>query len=84
MKLDDREIIRIGWEPNPNMPGDYLSVDIGIEGVTRIDAIEQNLGEYCICWLQVWKDNTLVGRFNARNIDSIKYSEESDDGNSTW
>ena len=75
MRLDDRKIIRIGWEPQESMPLEYHTVDIGKDGVTKIDAEDQNLGEYGICWLQVWKGSTLVTRFNARNIDQINYEE---------
>ncbi len=75
MRLDDRNIIRIGWEPQEAMPLDYHTVSVGKEGVTKIDQADQCLGEYGICWLQIWKGSTLVTRFNARNIDQINYEE---------
>ena len=75
MRLDDKKIIRIGWEPQEDIPLDYCAIDVGKEGVTKITSTEQNLGEYGICWLQVWKGSILVSRFNARNIDSIIYEE---------
>lgn len=75
-KLDDRIIKRIGWELSEYMPEDYNVIEVGEEGVTRIDAIVHHLGEYQICWVQVWKDSSLVARYNARNIDSIIYEEE--------
>lgn len=74
--LDDVPIHRIGWEASPYTPGDlYDSVSVGVDGVTCIDAEEQWLGEYGIVWLRVWKDDKLVARYNARNIDSIAYEE---------
>lgn len=75
MRLDDRTIHRIGWASQEAIPLDYCSINVGRDGVTKIDATDQNLGEYGICWLQVWKGDTLVSRFNARNIDSIIYDE---------
>ena len=75
MRLDDFTIRRIGWEPQESMPMDYCTVDVGKNGVTKIDAVEQCLGEYSIVWFQVWKGKSLVTRFNAKNIDSIDYKE---------
>lgn len=78
--LDDRPIRRVGWEPSPYTDGDiYNSVAIGEDGVTRIDATEQYLGEYSIVWIQIWKDDRIVARYNARNIDSVYYLETEDE-----
>jgi len=78
--LDDQPIRRIGWEASPYTQGDlYDSIGVGEDGVTHIDAVEQYLGEYAIVWLQVWKDDKLVGRYNARNIDSIQYFGDDDE-----
>ena len=73
--LDELPIIRIGWAPDDSMPDDYYSVTVGNNGIDKIDAVEQNLGEYGICWLQVWREGVLVARYNAKNIDSISYEE---------
>jgi len=73
MQLDDLPISKIGWSLRDSMPSDYNMVEVGEDGVTKIDAVEQNLGEYGICWLQVWTDDVLVARYNARNVDSILY-----------
>ena len=71
--LDDLPITSIGWYPNDSMPQDYQRIHVGKEGVTKIDVVEQYLGEYAIVWVQVWCDDDLVARYNARNIDSILY-----------
>lgn len=73
MRLDDRKIIRIGWEPQEYMPQEYNTVSIGHNGVTKITSEEQNLGDHAICWLKVWEGPYWVTRFNARNVDSINY-----------
>jgi len=73
IQLDDLPISKIGWSLRDSMPTDYNYVEVGDEGVTKIDAIEQNLGEYGICWLQVWIGDDLVARYNTRNVDSILY-----------
>jgi len=73
-------ILYIGWEASPYIPGDgYDTVCVGSDGVTYIDAEEQYLGEYSIIWLRVWEGDKLVARYNARNIDTIKYKENSND-----
>jgi len=75
--IDSPPIHRIGWEASPYTPGVlYDSVSVGMDGVILIDAEEQYLGEYSIVWLRVWKDDRLVARYNARNIDSITYKKE--------
>lgn len=72
-RLDDREIMRIGWWVSEN----YLdTIEIGQDGVTNIDCKEQFLGEYSVYWFQVWKGDRLVGRYNARNVDTIEYMDE--------
>lgn len=75
-KLDDHRIKSIGWAPLDDMPADYSSVSVGEGGITAIDVREQFCGDHSINWFQVWKDNTCVARFNARNVDSILYFEE--------
>jgi len=74
-KLDEKPIKRIGWELSDYMPDNYNIVEVGTGGVTCIDAILQHLGEYQICWIQVWKEDNLIARYNARNLDSIVYEE---------
>lgn len=71
-KLDDRPIKSIGWLLEPS---EYNSIDVGREGVTKIDCIEQFAGDYSIFWIQIWKNNALCARYNARNIDSIIYED---------
>lgn len=75
MRLDDRVIKRIGWELAEYLPDNYNVISVGREGVSRIDTALQHLGEYQICWIQIWKDNNLVARYNARNVDSIIYQD---------
>ena len=72
IRLDDNPIRRLGWITSD---GQFEFVEVGNEGVDEITYEEQYLGEYSICWLQVWKDGKLVARYNARNIDSIVYDK---------
>ncbi len=69
--LDDKPIKRIGWWFEP----DFNSVEVGQHGVTKIDCVEQFCGDYSIYWLQVWQDDALVARYNARNVDSVVYED---------
>ncbi len=71
VKLDDREIQCIGWW----FGSDLEIIQVGAEGITKIDCVEQFCGEYSIHWLQVWKENKIVARYNARNVDSVYYEE---------
>lgn len=73
LRLDDQPIRSIGWSPSEFMPEEYNTVEVGEEGVTAIDVVEQRIGDEAICWFQVWCDDTLVARYNARNVDSILY-----------
>lgn len=73
VKLDDCPIQSIGWLSEEN---EYNAINVGFNGVTKIDCIEQYAGEYSIFWIQVWKDKKLCARYNARNIDSITYEDE--------
>lgn len=73
IRLDDLPIRQIGWDPGGSMPSDYSFVKVGEEGISKIDIAEQVLGDYSICWFQVWRDDEIVGRYNARNVDSILY-----------
>ena len=75
IRIDDRFIKSIGWLRDDTMPSDYASVEVGHDGVDRIDVAEQSFGEYSICWFQVWRNKTLLARYNARNVDSILYFE---------
>ncbi len=75
-RLDDQEIIRIGWWVADNF---LDTIEIGEDGITCINGKEQYLGEYSIYWVQVWKGARLVGRYNARNIDTIDYLEDDDE-----
>ncbi len=68
--LDDAPISRIGWIAPDDI---YDSVTVGKGGITKIDAVEQYLGEYAIVWLQVWANDKIIARYNARNLDSINY-----------
>ncbi len=71
-KLDDHPIIRIGWTGEPEINW----VEVGVRGVTKIDAIEQYCGEeLTITWLQVWQEDELAARFNAKNVDTIHYKD---------
>lgn len=72
VKLDDKPIKSIGWWFDPS---DYNCIQVGKEGVTKIDCVEQFCGEYSIFWMQVWKENVLYARYNARNIDNIAYED---------
>ena len=76
IKLDDRPIRAIGWAPDDEMPLAFNSVTVGDEGVTSIDAWEMTLGDYSIVWLQIWCNDKLMARYNARNIDSILYFQD--------
>lgn len=75
-RLDDRDIMRIGWWVADNF---LDTIEVGQEEVTRIDGKEQYLGEYSVYWIQVWKGDRLVSRYNARNVDTIEYMSEEDD-----
>jgi len=75
-RLDKPEIKRIGWVLSEYMPDGYNATIVGEDGVTKINAEIQHLGDSQICWLQIWKGSILVARFNAVNIDSIIYEEE--------
>ncbi len=70
--LDDRIIKQIGWCMEP----DFHTLEVGEDGITHFDCFEQYCGEYSTHWIQVWKGDQLVARYNARNIDSIIYFEE--------
>lgn len=72
-KLDDREIIKIGWQDNEI---GYQWVIVGENEVTKIDHKEQYCGEYSIHWLQVWKTNDIAVRFNAMNVDCVSYIDD--------
>ena len=71
LQLDDRPIRSIGWVLEP----DFASIQVGLDGVTKINCAEQYCGEYSIWWFQVWKGTKLVARYNIRNIDTILYEE---------
>lgn len=75
MKIDlnDQPINAIGWESTDG--GHYLCIKVGEDGVDKIEAVEQYLGEYSIIWLQVWKNGRIVTRYNAMNVDSISYDK---------
>lgn len=70
-KLDDFTILSFGWW---NETIDY-SISLGDDGVTRIDSVEQYLGDYSIIWIQVWKKDKITARYNACNVDFIEYKE---------
>ena len=72
VKLDDRPIRSIGWVFEP----EFSCLEIGREGITKIDCVEQFCGEYSIYWLQVWKDDQITARYNARNVDNIVYEDQ--------
>lgn len=69
LKLDDKEIKSIGWWYEP----DFHSLVVGEQGITAIDCAEQFCGEYTIHWIQVWSNDKLISRYNARNVDTIHY-----------
>lgn len=69
--LEDHPILRIGWLVHESH---MEFIEVGTAGVTMIDCQEQYLGEYSIYWLQVWKKEKLVARYNARNVDTIEYN----------
>lgn len=69
--LDDRPIQKIGWWFEP----EFNSIEVGEEGITKINCAEQYCGEYSIYWLQIWRNDRVVARYNARNIDCIFYEE---------
>lgn len=77
-KLDDQTIDSIGWWICSSCDSEFQTVRIGEAGITAIDCREQYCGEYSIYWLQVWKGDQLVARYNARNIDSVEYADEED------
>lgn len=72
LRLDDNPIKSIGWWFDPS---EYNSLDVGRDGITKIDCKEQYCGEYSIYWLQIWRDDTLTARYNARNVDNIVYED---------
>lgn len=69
--LEDKPIIGIGWNEEP----DYYWIRLGVDGVSKISHKELYCGEYSIHWLEVWKNNHVVARYNARNIDCVLYEE---------
>ncbi len=69
IQLDDRPIKSIGWTSEP----DYNVIEVGIDGVTKIDCAEQFLGDYSIVWFQVWHGKKIKERWNVRNVDGINY-----------
>jgi len=71
----ERPISAIGWF----VDGVFTNLEVGRDEITHIDAVEQYLGEYSIIWVQIWKNNKLVARYNARNLDSIDYEEIHED-----
>lgn len=75
LRLDDFRIKYISWAPSEYMPN-FDRVEVGEDGITTIDAFEQCLGTESICWLQAWRDDQLLARFNAKNIDTIGYFDD--------
>ena len=72
VNLNDRPIVRIGWNDAPEM----VFFEVGRHGVTKIESVEQYLGEdVSICWFQIWKGDKVVARFNAKYVDTIHYDE---------
>lgn len=64
-----------GAEPNREneFPEAYI---VGHGGVTRIEAREQNLGEYGIQWFDVFKGDHLTASMNARFVATVAYADE--------
>lgn len=73
VKLDDKSILSIGW---PEEPQEFNQIVVGENGITKIDCAEQFCGDYSTYWLQVWKGGKLFARYNARNVDTIRYKDE--------
>ena len=70
IRLDDRPISKIGWWFEP----EFNFVQVGYDGVSKIDVVEQYCGtDYSIYWVQVWRDDVICARYNARNVDCIFY-----------
>ncbi len=69
--LDNPPIKSIGWFSEP----EFHTVEVGLDGITRIDCKQLHCGDYCVYWLQVWAEDKLVVRYNAKNVDTIMYEE---------
>lgn len=69
--FEDRPIIGIGWYSEP----DYCWIRLGTNHITNITHCELYCGEYSIHWLEVWRDNKIIARYNSINIDCILYEE---------
>lgn len=55
---------------------DTHDIIVGIDGVSKIECVEQYCGEYSIHWLNVYNNNKIVARYNAARIDFIYYEED--------
>jgi len=72
VNLNDREIKSIGWFIQPE---EYNFIEVGDNGITKIDCAEQFCGDSSIYWFQVWKNEKIASRYNAKNVDSVIYKE---------
>lgn len=46
---------------------------VGLDGVTSITESHENLGDYGIHWLHVWRGEEEVARMNARFVVAIDF-----------
>lgn len=53
--------------------GQSFSHYVGHYGVTLIEEIEQNFGDYGIVWFKVFKSEQLVAKLNARYVACVEY-----------
>ena len=73
--MSNREIEAV-WGPEPLRDGEYpAGARVGFDGVTRIERRDEDLGEYGIVWLDVFKDGILSASFNALHIAAVHYRQ---------
>lgn len=68
LDLNDEEILSFKW-----FNQEMHEVSVNKDGITKINCIEQFMGDSSLFWLQVWRNDQIIARYNVKNIDQIIY-----------
>ena len=72
--MSEKPRIKALYGPEPMREGEYpFSATVGVNGVTRIEEYEENLGDHGLLWLEIYKGDVLYQRFNARHVAEVHY-----------
>ncbi len=67
--MNDERLIKVVWNETEKV------VAVGLRGVTKIEAYEENGEMAAVVWLRIWQGDHLYARIRAGAMSEIVYQE---------